>query len=364
MATISAAAADGNYYRSDGVRITHDPSAPEMAAKYGRPGGTDRDGFDPYADSVGAGIYGGTVERGADGSVTIGRQYQDHNPEPGPIYSGGGYTPVSLAIGAYRSERQAELSGAGGETTLARLLDLHPDLVNDVSTGGALPLHTCGMSQENQHATAFLISRGGDIEAQDTYGYTPMHRMASNNLAVGAKALLDVGADPATTGDGTTPPPRRVAQQSRAQKVIEVLEEHGPRRLAVPVTAVQIISASYEPLIGRYLVRESQDIPRSFAMVCEQAKWPVEGTWKKLNGGEGGRWFGHTENDSYIYYNQGDGLWWIDGPDGLGRWVAPGSSSSPPASALAWKEVESGGSERAGAPPTIAVYRAVDGDGQ
>ena len=79
MATISAAAADGNYYRSDGVRITHDPSAPEMAAKYGRPGGTDRDGFDPYADSVGAGIYGGTVERGADGSVTIGRQYQQQS---------------------------------------------------------------------------------------------------------------------------------------------------------------------------------------------------------------------------------------------------------------------------------------------
>jgi hypothetical protein len=34
-----------------------------MSAKYGSPGQTDRDGFDPYADSVGAGIYGGVVVR-------------------------------------------------------------------------------------------------------------------------------------------------------------------------------------------------------------------------------------------------------------------------------------------------------------
>jgi hypothetical protein len=43
------------YYRSDGVRITHDPHAKGMAQKYGTPGNTDADGFDPYADSVGAG---------------------------------------------------------------------------------------------------------------------------------------------------------------------------------------------------------------------------------------------------------------------------------------------------------------------
>lgn len=34
----------------------------------------------------------------------------------------------------------------------------------------------------------------------DTYGYRPLHRMASNNLAVGAKALLDAGADPKVRG--------------------------------------------------------------------------------------------------------------------------------------------------------------------
>lgn len=47
-------------------------------------------GFNPYADSVGPGIYGGIVKRGENGSVLIGEQYQNHNPTPGPIYAGGG----------------------------------------------------------------------------------------------------------------------------------------------------------------------------------------------------------------------------------------------------------------------------------
>ena len=68
------------YYRADGVRITHDPYARGMAEKYGAPGKTDADGFDPYADSVGPGIYGGTVKRDDMGQVVIGRQYQNHNP--------------------------------------------------------------------------------------------------------------------------------------------------------------------------------------------------------------------------------------------------------------------------------------------
>lgn len=70
-----------------------------MSEKYGAPGKTDSEGFDPYADTVGAGIYSGTVKRREeDGSVIIGKQYQNHNPKPGPIYSNGGYTPVAKAI--------------------------------------------------------------------------------------------------------------------------------------------------------------------------------------------------------------------------------------------------------------------------
>jgi hypothetical protein len=106
-ATTSCRAAMSSYYRKDGVKITHDPFAPGMKEKYGAPGGTDNEGFDPYADSVGAGIYSGTVQRAADGSVVIGKQYQGHNPRPGPVYSGGGYTPISEAISRFHPETLA-----------------------------------------------------------------------------------------------------------------------------------------------------------------------------------------------------------------------------------------------------------------
>ena len=69
-----------------------------MVEKYGSPGKTDKEGFDPYADSVGAGIYGGVVKRDKAGKIVIGRQYQNHNPRPGPVYAGGGYTPSTKAL--------------------------------------------------------------------------------------------------------------------------------------------------------------------------------------------------------------------------------------------------------------------------
>ncbi|CAE8648350.1 unnamed protein product, partial [Polarella glacialis] len=120
------------YFRHDGVRITHDPYSPGMSEKYGKPGKTDNEGFDPYADTVGAGIYGGIVKRDDQGNVVVGKQYQNHNPPPGPIYAGGGYTPMNEAL-------------RKGPAALAPLLNKYPDLVNDISTGGATPLHMCGM---------------------------------------------------------------------------------------------------------------------------------------------------------------------------------------------------------------------------
>lgn len=176
--SVSSAAMAANkrdLYRADGVRIQHDPYHPEMMEKYGAPGKTDKEGFDPYADSVGAGIYGGRVQRDEDGNVVIGEQYQSHNPRPGPVYAGGGYTPT------------VRLLQASDLTALGNWLDKHPDLANEVSTGGATPLHMCGMSQRSQLSAALLIERGARIETRDTYDYTPLHRMASNNLGGGGR---------------------------------------------------------------------------------------------------------------------------------------------------------------------------------
>ena len=59
--------------------LDYDPYAPGMAEKYGLPGSTDPEGFNPYADTVGPGIYGGSIERDSSGKVVIGEQYQNHN---------------------------------------------------------------------------------------------------------------------------------------------------------------------------------------------------------------------------------------------------------------------------------------------
>ena len=334
-------------YRQDGVRITHDPFAAGMAAKYGAPGATDSDGFDPYADSVGAGIYSGTVQhREEDASVIIGKQYQGHNPRPGPVYSGGGYTPMSRAIAKFHQEVQH--SGDPSSTTLAKLLDEHPDLINDVATGGASPLHTCGMSQGNQFATAFLITRGGDIAALDTYGFTPLARMASNNLAVGAEALLASGADPVDDSG-----PAHIAQGSEASAVLKVLRAHGTaRNIAKPVSSLAVFSDARPEIAGAYGARPGTDVPVGFADVCVQNEWDVEATWKRLNGGENGTWFKHEESKSYVYYNALDGMWWIDGPDGLGVFKGPGPSWAPMGMSTAWMALD-GGTHR----PTLAVYR-------
>ena len=116
-------AQSNSYYRKDGVRIQHNPEAPGMKEHYGAPGQTDEEGFDPYADTVGPGIYGGWVKRDpSTGKVLIGRQYQDHNPTPGPIYAGGGYTDINRALGS-------------GDAAIAALLDADPSLVNEISTG-------------------------------------------------------------------------------------------------------------------------------------------------------------------------------------------------------------------------------------
>ena len=356
---VAMSTADAPLYRRDGVRIQHDPYAPGMAAKYGAPGKTDAEGFDPYADSVGAGIYSGTVRRReTDGSVVVGAQYQNHNPRPGPVYSGGGYTPVSEAIAAFA--REVDAGATPDRTTLAKLLDAHPDLVNDVATGGATPLHTCGMSRANQRATALIVQRGGDIEAVDTYGYTPLDRMASNNLGIGAEALLRAGADPAPEKSEfreRAESPFAIASASEAASVLDALRAtRSVRDDSRPVIALEIFSDARPDLAGRYESRDgSSRIPASFAKVCEENAWDVDDTWRRLNGGEHGAWFEKTTpdaNGSYVYRNAADGKWWIDGPDGLGVYIAPGPPWAPPGASIRWTALD-GGTHT----PTIAAFR-------
>eukprot|EP00908_Phaeocystis_cordata_P022282 Transcript_4703.p2 GENE.Transcript_4703~~Transcript_4703.p2 ORF type:complete len:375 (+),score=95.91 Transcript_4703:114-1127(+) len=311
-ATCGSSRGNTDYYRADGVRITHDPFAPGMADKYGRPGATDEEGFDPYRDSVGPGIYGGIVKRDENAQVVIGAQYQNHNPRPGPVYAGGGYTPMSNALGT--------------KSKVEALLDKYPDLVNDVSTGGAQPLHMCGMSQVNQHSASLLISRGADIEALDTYGMTPLHRCASNNLASGAEALLEAGADPANRG-GVRLTPLDLARQASASDVIRVLQRHGAKRKDVMIATIVVSGAGDSRVDGEYAATSAATVPVGFGKVCEANGWDTRRMWAQLNGGA--TWFG-AKNGAYIYWNQSDRSWWIDEPDGHGVYKAAAPSHAPP----------------------------------
>ena len=304
-----------SYYRHDGVRISHDPFAPGMAEKYGLPGKTDNEGFDPYSDSVGAGIYGGIVKRDQNGEVVIGEQYQNHNPRPGPVYAGGGYAPSAKAL--------KNIKGS-----LIPLLNKFPDLANDITTGGASPLHMCGMSRENQKAVSALIAYGADIESLDTYGMTPLHRMASNNLAEGAKLLIEAGANPENKGKISITP-KEMAEESRAADVLKVLQNKSTCVYpAVNIRYLIVSEAGFAPVNGTYYKQSFTSVPVGFASVCETQNWNSSNMWSELNGQKD--WYKHENSYAYIYYNNSDKKWWIDGPAGLGVYITLGPKNSPP----------------------------------
>ena len=176
----------------------------------------DVDGFDREADTVGAGIYSGNVKRDENGNVIMGRQYQNHNPTPGPVYDGTGYSEISKAV------------HTGNPEIVKKLIQARPEVVNEISTGGATPLHTCGMSRRGQLVTQVLVDHGANVNAVDTYGYTPLHRMASNNLRVGAEALIKAGAP---IGQKTGKPYSgetaiSIAKSSHAYDVLQLLMEY------------------------------------------------------------------------------------------------------------------------------------------
>jgi len=205
------------YRRTDGVRITHDPYQPGIAEKYGLPGSTDPEGFDPYADTVGPGIYGGSVKRDEQGEVVIGKhQYQNHNHRPGPVYDGSGYSLMSRAIHS-------------GPDRVRAILQDFPELAEEISTGGARPLHMCGMSRQGERSTELLVQAGADIYAVDTYGYTALHRMASNDLAMGGQVLVvQGGQDPNMPMDGAADStPIEIARRSRAVRFLMKMQELG-----------------------------------------------------------------------------------------------------------------------------------------
>jgi len=198
--------------------IGGDPYAPGVAEAYGLIDSTGTDGFDSSADAVGPGIYGGSVKRDpATGAILIGTQYENHNHKPSPLYDGRGYSITSRAIHA----------GDKGKAQLQRLINDYPQLIEEVSTGGARPLHVCGMSPAGQQCTQILIDVGANVYAVDTYGYNALHRMASNDLEVGAEALVMAGLDPNEKVEEADSTPIEIAKRQRAIKFLMAMQRLG-----------------------------------------------------------------------------------------------------------------------------------------
>lgn len=153
-----------------------------------------------------------------------------------------------------------------------------------------------------------------------------MHRMASNNLAIGAAALLDAGADPENPGKcGATP--MQIAQQSEARDVMRVLKEH--TRIPKPQGQLQVAGSGVDAVNQVYVEKNPKFIPVGFSLTCAEMKWDPEQMWQQLSN-QKSPWY-EAENGSYIYWNMNDGQWWIDAPDGRGVYVAKASPTSVPA---------------------------------
>lgn len=88
-------------------------------------------------------------------------------------------------------------------------------------------------------------------------------------------------------------------------------------------TRLRITGAGSSIVNGLYHSRHAEIIPSSFTKVCVKARWNPNDMWQQLNRGR--PWW-ETENGSYIYFNRGDGQWWMDsGETGLGLYISRGS---------------------------------------
>ena len=178
---------------------------------------------------------------------------------------------------------------------------------NDITTGGASPLHMCGMSRENQHAVSTLLDFGADIEALDTYGMTPLHRMASNNLALGAKMLIAAGANPNNRG-AISCTPMEVARQSRAVDVIKVLEAISAYVYpGINIHHINVSKAGFDPVNGKFYQQSHEHIPTSFETVCKNQQWDPSELWLQFDDNVNlfhvfPKWQGHSK--AYLNSNE------------------------------------------------------------
>lgn len=165
-------------------------------------------GWNLPQDVVGAGVYGGIVAREKEsGKILIGDEWPEDNLSPpahnptnayGPYLDfskltseNRGYTKISIVIQSGNVSELEKLFMALAEENEKK------KLANLVMTGGARPLHMCGMGRgrDTSNLIKVLIDNGAEVNALDNYKLTPMDRLASNWCA-GSNVLRQHGALP------------------------------------------------------------------------------------------------------------------------------------------------------------------------
>ena len=84
-------------------------------------------------------------------------------------------------------------------------------------------------------------------------------------------------------------------------------------------SSITVTGSSITSLNVPYTLSPHTIIPKGFTNVCLDNKWDPASTWEKLN--QGRDWYG-AANGAYIYLNGADGMYWMDSPDGMGKFVA------------------------------------------
>merc|ERR1719238_1747657 len=132
-------------------------------------------------DVVGAGVYGGISKRDETGKIIIGDEWPENNVAiraHNPVHSKGPYLDFSKLTQYNRGYTKiATLIQQGNLSELEALFQSVPEaenkkkLANLVMSGGARPLHMCGMGRggDTSEIIKVLIKHGAEVNAKDNY---------------------------------------------------------------------------------------------------------------------------------------------------------------------------------------------------
>lgn len=127
---------------------------------------------------------------------------------------------VDAALAWQRALTQGDLS------TVATLLEKHPDWLKQLDHENRTPLHTAALHAKNSALLRYLIAQGAEIEARDAYGSTPLLLAAESGDLPSVQLLLQLGADwSRATSDGASP--LFIASQQGHLPVLQCLLQSG-----------------------------------------------------------------------------------------------------------------------------------------